>query len=106
MEADKKDRSKPKLGLVPSSLIWAVAEVLSHAVHIGKYKAHNWRRGQSWTEAYSALQRHLTDWNEGRERDADSGLPTLWHAACDLAFLIEYEKKGVGTDDRYKPGQD
>jgi len=105
MEADKKDKNKPRLGLVPSSLIWAVAEIMTDAVRSGKYEAHNWRKGMPWSTAYDALQRHLTDWNESKTLDKDSGKSHLWHAACELAFLIEYEQREVGRDDRYKPEQ-
>jgi hypothetical protein len=102
MEADKRDRSKPRLGLVPASLVYAVATIMGDAVKSGKYEAHNWRKGMAWSTAYDSLQRHLQDWNDGLETDKDSGKSPLWHAACDLAFLIEYQQKGLGTDDRYK----
>ena len=93
------DQTKPRLDLVPSILMRGVAFVLMHGMK--KYAANNWRRGMPRSEVYSAVQRHLTAYNEGEDRDPinkhlpedkqGSGLSHLWHAACDLAFLMEYE---------------
>lgn len=38
-----------------------------------------------------ALYRHWLAYLGGEERDAESGLPHLWHLACNVAFLIEME---------------
>jgi hypothetical protein len=46
--------------------------------------------------------RHLTAWWE-RENDGldeETGYSHLWHAGCCLMFLIAYEIRGVGKDDR------
>ena len=37
------------------------------------------------------------------ELDTETGYSHLWHAACCLMFLIAYEARGSGTDDRFKP---
>lgn len=36
-----------------------------------------------------ALFRHLLAYLGGETEDAESGLPHLWHLACNAAFLIE-----------------
>lgn len=38
-----------------------------------------------------ALYRHWLDYLKGEECDQESGLPHLWHLACNAAFLIEME---------------
>lgn len=103
--AHKVDSTKPRLDLLATSMLTGAASVMTHALKSGKYEANNWRKGLPWSTAYSALQRHLTDFNEGHDIDHDSGLPALWHAACDLMFLIEFQAKGTGVDDRYKGPQ-
>lgn len=100
--ARKFDGGKPPVDLVPAQLVLGVAEVLRHGAE--KYDAHNWRGGMSWSRVYAAVQRHLLAWNEGENRDQDSGLPHLAHAACGLAFLLNYVETKPGLDDRFKEG--
>jgi len=100
LNGKKNDQGKPMLGLVPRTLIWAVGSILtSGAVKYGK---NNWRGGLLWSRPYDALLRHLTAWWDGEDKDAETGKSHLHHAACELAFLIEYEEKSLGSDDRYK----
>lgn len=39
------------------------------------------------------MWRHLIAYQEGEELDEESGLPHLWHAACNMAFILEMESK-------------
>lgn len=100
LDGKKFDEGKPQLGLVPRSLIWAVGTILTFGAK--KYGTHNWRGGLAWSRAYDAVLRHLTAWWGGEDVDAETGKSHLWHAACDLAFLIEFEASKTGQDDRYK----
>jgi hypothetical protein len=64
----------------------------------------------SWGRVFGALMRHLWAWWGGKgpttksfllgELDEETGHSHLWHAACCLAFLMAYEERSVGTDDR------
>lgn len=101
LDGKKNDQGKPQLGLVPGSLILAVGTILTFGA--GKYGKHNWRKGLAWSRPYDAMLRHLVAWYDGESFDLETGKSHLWHAACELAFLIEYEQKGVGHDDRYIP---
>ena len=38
-----------------------------------------------------ALYRHWLAYLKGEQCDQESGLPHLWHLACNAAFLIEME---------------
>lgn len=85
----KADAGKPRPTLVPVSLIEAVAAVRM----FGCAKYHdpdNWR--QCEPQRYrDALYRHWLDYLKGEGCDQESGLPHLWHLACNAAFLIEME---------------
>ena len=85
----KADAGKIRPTLVPVSLIRAVAAVREY----GCEKYHdpdNWKKVEP--QRYKdALCRHLLAYLDGEERDQESGLPALWHCACNLAFLIELE---------------
>lgn len=85
----KRDAGKPRPTLVPPSLIWAVAAIRGY----GAKKYHdpeNWRKVES--QRYrDALYRHWLAYLEGEVNDPESGLPHIWHVACNVAFLIEME---------------
>lgn len=90
-EEAKADKGKVRPTLVPMSLVWAVAHVREYGCK--KYKdPDNWKQVEE--QRYKdALYRHLLAYFGGEENDEESGLPHLWHAACNIAFLIELRWK-------------
>lgn len=48
------------------------------------------------------LLRHVFAWIRFEPRDSETTLSHLAHAGCCILFLITYELKGLGTDDRPK----
>lgn len=86
----KFDGDKPRLALVPPSLILGVAKVLTYGAK--KYKANNWRKTPDVERYISAAERHLMAWKAGEELDPESGLHHLEHLACNVAFLIELKE--------------
>ena len=103
-EANRYNNGKVELSLLPKSFLDETAKVLMFGAK--KYDRNNWKKGMKYTSVYDSLQRHLTSFLDGEDKDPESQLLHLGHAACNLAFLIEYYTKGVGTDDRYKPEED
>lgn len=99
-EGVKHDDSKARYDLIPPELLETVARVLTFGAT--KYGERNWEKGMSWGRVFAALMRHMWVWWRGEARDAETGYSHLWHAACCIAFLITYETRGVGTDDRSK----
>ena len=87
----KFDNNKPRVALVPTSLIEGVAKVLSYGAR--KYKTNNWRKADNTERYISALYRHLMAWQNGEEYDPESKLHHLEHVACNVAFLIEMKDK-------------
>lgn len=71
-----------------------------------KTGARNWEKGMHWSRPFAALMRHMWAWWRGNNLDDESGLPHLWHAACCIAFLIAYEWRATGVDDRPEHRQD
>ena len=87
----KADKGKPRLSLVPTEIINCIARVREYGVT--KYTdPDNWKRVE--VERYhDALFRHLIAYiNDPKSVDEESGLPHLWHIACNVAFLCELEK--------------
>ena len=91
---------KAELHQVPSSLKYAVAKTLMYGDQ--RYEKGNWRKGMSWMTVYDCLDRHMSSWLDGEAIDEESGLPHLYHAACNIAFLIEYAETCPELDDRLK----
>lgn len=88
----KADAGKIRPTLVPTSLIRAVATIREY----GCYKYHdpeNWRKVEP-RRYRDALYRHLLAYlDDPHGVDEESGLPHLWHLACNAAFLIEMGDK-------------
>ena len=87
----KHDAGKPRISLVPTEIIRNIAVIREYGCE--KYKdPDNWKTVE--TERYrDALGRHvLAYYDDPYGVDEESGLPHLWHAACNLAFLCEMEK--------------
>lgn len=109
-EGRKDDNGKARIELIPPELVFAVAEVLTFGAR--KYEARNWEKGMHWGRVFGALMRHLWAWWGGHgpttrsflfgELDDETGFSHLWHAGCCIAFLIAYEERGAGTDDRLR----
>lgn len=89
----KADAGKPKLSLVPSAVIYAIARIREYGN--SKYPEggkNNWKR--VGVERYrDAAYRHMLAYiDDPTGVDRESGLPHLWHLACNVAFLCELEK--------------
>ena len=100
MQADRHNKGKRLISLVPTSLINSVADVMLFGAK--KYDKNNWRKGLPFTSVYDSLQRHMLSWLDGEDLDKESGLPHLAHAACNIAFLLEYSLTKPELDDRFK----
>lgn len=92
-QAIKADAGKPKVSLVPQAIIYDIARVREYGNN--KYPEggpDNWKSVE--IERYrDAAYRHLLAYLEHPNGvDAESGLPHLWHLACNVAFLCELEK--------------
>lgn len=85
----KADAGKPRPTLVPIGLIDAVTAIREYGC--AKYHdPENWRKVEP--QRYrDALYRHWLAYLRGEKNDEESGLPHLWHMACNAAFLIEME---------------
>ena len=94
----KDDQGKARMDLVPPEFLFATADILAFGA--GKYAPRNWEKGMAWGRPFGALMRHMWAWWRGDACDPETGKSHLWHAACCLAFLIAYEARGIGDDDR------
>jgi hypothetical protein len=99
-QAVKFDNGKLRWSLIPRDSVRAILNILE--IGAKKYAARNWEKGMDWSRPFDACIRHLTSWWNGEHKDPDTGYSHLWHAGCNILFLIAYELRSVGKDDRPK----
>lgn len=87
----KHDGGKARLDLVPPEIIEAVGAVMTHGAE--KYGEGSYRNVEP-KRYRAALMRHVCKWlKDPHGLDEDSGLPHLWHIACNVAFLLEIDTR-------------
>jgi Domain of unknown function (DUF5664) len=101
-EGLKFDGGKVRYELLPPELLDETAKVLTFGAN--KYADRNWELGMKWSRVFGALMRHLWAWWNPlvSDKDPETGYSHLAHAASCLAFLISYEARNIGEDDRPK----
>jgi hypothetical protein len=97
-EGRKDDQKKTRYDLLPPELMEGAAQILTFGAE--KYGERNWELGMSWGRPFGALMRHMWAWWRGEKCDAETGKSHLWHAACCIGFLIAFEERKIGKDDR------
>lgn len=97
-EGRKDDGGKVRYDLLPPELLDAIAQILTFGAT--KYGDRNWEKGMAWSRPFGALMRHMWAWWRGEQVDPETKKSHLWHAGCCIAFLIAYEQRKIGKDDR------
>lgn len=98
-EGNKDDSDKLRYDLIPPETLEALAWILTFGAK--KYGDRNWEKGMKWGRPFAALMRHMWAWWGGYNLDPETGKSHLWHALACLAFLVTFEERGIGTDDRF-----
>lgn len=87
----KSDNGKERPTLVPTAIIHAIAAVRAFGVE--KYKSpDNWKKVEKERYVDAAYRHWLAYVEKHDSKDHESGLPHLWHCACNLDFLCELEE--------------
>lgn len=91
-EGLKLDQDKPDWSLVELDSLEGLVRVLSFGAK--KYERDNWKKVKNGKNRYfAALMRHLEAWQRGEKKDPESGESHLYHAMCNLYFLIYFDKE-------------
>ena len=84
----KADAGKVQLTLCPTEIIKAIARVRMYGT--AKYgDRDNWQMVEAQRYRDAAYRHWLAYLGDPCGVDEESGLPHLWHLACNIAFLIE-----------------
>ena len=87
----KADAGKPRLSLVPRKIIWAIAKIREYGNK--KYgNPNNWKKVEPERYRDAAYRHFMRYLDDPGGVDEESGLPHLWHLACNVAFLCEMEE--------------
>lgn len=84
----RNDTGKPRWDLLPHDATEQVVMVLT--VGANKYDARNWENGMAWSRCFGSMMRHSWRWLAGEDRDPETGLLHMAHAACNAMFLASY----------------
>ena len=88
----KADSGKPRLSLVPREIIRDIARVREYGNR--KYgSADNWKQVEPERYRDAAFRHFLSYLDDTDGLDEESGLPHLWHLACNIAFLCEMQNE-------------
>ena len=94
----KADNGKPQLTLVPNRIIYDIAAIRMYGTQ--KYKdPENWKRVEKERIRDAAYRHWLAYLDDPHGVDPESGYPHLWHLACNIAFLCEFEDAEMGRED-------
>lgn len=94
-------KAKPPLALLPPEALRQAA--WAHALGAAKYGVANWRENKVCATTYiSAMMRHIGQYLDGEEADAESGLSHLAHVIASANILIDAKHCGTLVDDRPK----
>ena len=86
----KKDLGKPELTLVPRQIIFDIARIRMYGNE--KYgDPNNWKVVEKERYRDAAFRHFMAYLDDPQGSDDESGLPHLWHLACNIAFLCEME---------------
>ncbi len=87
----KADAGKLRLTLVPRKIIKAIAIIREYGVN--KYgKSESWKKVEPDRYKDAAFRHFLAYLDDPVGVDEESGLPHLWHLACNIAFLCELDE--------------
>lgn len=86
----KADTGKARLTLVPRKILFDIARIRMYGNE--KYgDPENWRTVEPWRYRDAAFRHFCAYLDDPTGVDEESGLPHLWHLACNIAFLCEME---------------
>lgn len=86
--------------LIPIRGLEEVHKVLNSK--LDKYEINEWRKGLSWSEALSILEKHLLEFKAGNDFD-ENGLLHIAHVASQALLIAEMYKCYPQGDDRVLP---
>lgn len=93
----KDDSNKPIFSRVPTEIIRCIERVREYGCR--KYPEDSWKTVEPQRYWEAVLRHTMAAWKDYKAVDPESGLPHIWHIACNLAFIMEMEEKNERRED-------
>lgn len=93
-----KGQKLERYDLIPVAPLEELAKV--YGAGSQKYEDRNWERGYPWSSSFAAARRHMDAFWDGESLDVQQQRHHLAAATFHLFALMEFELRGLGTDDR------
>lgn len=87
----KDNKEKVQFRWLPWAEIQDIARLLTYGEK--KYPGENWKKCTDLNEYMDALDRHLVAYKTGEKADLETGESHLLHAACNILFMLNLEKR-------------
>lgn len=109
----KFNTGKPQIATIPREAL--IQEANAFMDGRAKYGQWNFKKGMPWHELLDAAMRHITAFTNGEdfvpEKDKHESMKNIpiHHLGCaraNLGMLLDYYYNNLGTDDRFKGGED
>lgn len=84
-KSERHNEGKPQLSLIPLDYLYDCAKVLEFGAK--KYSRDGHRLGFPQNEIIDSLLRHISDLQQGKVLDEESGLSIIGHIQCNALFL-------------------
>lgn len=94
----KDDEGKLRFDLIPPKSLIELAKVYTYGAN--KYGDKNWKKGIKWNRIFGAIQRHLWAFWSGEDKDKESSIHHLAHAAWGCFTLLDYKENHKDLDNR------
>ena len=91
-QTKKKDAGKPQLHRAPTAMIRGTARVLEYGAKKYGDQSDHWDEVEE-IRYIDAAYRHLLAIIDGEDADKESGLPHIWHLACNAGFLCALRER-------------
>ncbi len=91
--------NKDRWDLLSLSELKGIVKILTFGAK--KYGENNWQLLENgWKRYQAAMMRHLVAIEEGEDIDSESGFPHIYHAFCNMYFLVHYYNKHTRENNR------
>lgn len=84
----RNDEGKAPWHLLPTDAMEEIVRVYQFGAK--KYGERNYEKGMGFSRPFSSMMRHSWAWWRGEDRDPESGLNHMAHAAVNAMFLLTY----------------
>jgi hypothetical protein len=93
MTFKKFDSGKLEYDMFPNEVLEGIIKVMMYGAYVKGYEKDNWKKCEDISRYYNAARRHQEARRAGEYYDPESGLPHVFHEACNVIFTAYLEEQ-------------